>query len=161
MQPTTGTPAQIKEWRTLALDPATDTPLYRSPRNGPADNTTPSRRGTDLFVHTAPSGRTYFYLWHWTQNANETNICQLTTAGSAIHFIREQVCEMLLVDPRGQGHHRKPGSSCNPRCAAGCPEDESYPLGKNGQKLETGLDHENLMRYLPGLYWHLDDEHET
>jgi hypothetical protein len=26
------------EWRTLALDPANDTPIYRSPRNGPGEN---------------------------------------------------------------------------------------------------------------------------
>ena len=78
------------EWRTLALDPAKDTPIYRSPRNGPDDNRPAPDRGTDLFAHTAKSGSVYYYLWHWSQRSNETNICQLTTEDSAKQFIREQ-----------------------------------------------------------------------
>lgn len=77
------------EWRTLALDPATDTPLYRSPRQHPGKSA-PAERGTDLLVHTAKSGSVYYYLWHWSQRPNETNICQLTTEESAKQYIREQ-----------------------------------------------------------------------
>jgi hypothetical protein len=71
-----------KEWRHLALNPATDTPLIRSRRT--------EERGTDLLAHTAPSGTLYYYLWHWSENPNETNICQLTTEDSAHAFVREQ-----------------------------------------------------------------------
>jgi hypothetical protein len=78
------------EWRTLALDPANDTPIYRSPRNGPEENGPAPDRGTDLFAHTAQSGSVYYYLWHWSHRSNETNICQLTTEDSAKQFIREQ-----------------------------------------------------------------------
>jgi hypothetical protein len=81
---------QPPEWRTLALDPATDTPLYRSPRNDPDDTGPAQKRGTDLFAHTAQSGSVYYYLWHWSRRQNETNICQLTTEDSAVQFIREQ-----------------------------------------------------------------------
>ena len=78
------------EWRTLALDPANDTPIYRSPRNGPDENGPAHDRGTDLFAHTAKSGSVYYYLWHWSLIQNETNICQLTTEESAKLFIRDQ-----------------------------------------------------------------------
>ncbi len=78
------------EWRTLALDPANDTPIYRSPRNGPEENGQAFDRGTDLLAHTAPSGNVYYYLWHWSERPNETNICQLTTEESAELHIQEQ-----------------------------------------------------------------------
>lgn len=81
-------PPHDKEWRTLALNPATDIPLYRSPRYSLSDNAR-LHCGTDLFAHKAPSTRTYFYLWHWSTDSRETNICQITSEGSAIGFIRE------------------------------------------------------------------------
>ncbi len=46
--------------------------------------------GTDLFAHTAKSGSVYYYLWHWSEQPNETNICQLTTEESAKLYIQEQ-----------------------------------------------------------------------
>jgi hypothetical protein len=90
-------PNQSKpEWRTLALDPATDTPLYRSPRELP-DTSAPTERGTDILAHTAKSGNVYYYLWHWSQKPNETNICQLTTKESAKQCVREQCVRTLIL----------------------------------------------------------------
>ena len=102
-----------KEWRTLALNPVTDIPLYRSPRNSLADNGR-LHRGTDLFAHKAPSSTIYFYLWHWSMCHNETDICQLTSEDSTIGFIRELWRTQVYV---------------------------------------TGIEHDNLMEFLPDLYW--------
>lgn len=112
-------PPHDKEWRSLALNPVTDIPLYRSPRHAPGNNAR-LHRGTDVFAHAAPGGSIYFYLWHWSMCDSKTDICQLTTADSAKHFIREQVC---------------------------------------GREVITGLEHEHLMEYLPGLYWDTDAVH--
>lgn len=132
-------PPRDNEWQTLALNPATDIPLYRSPRNVPAGNAR-LHRGTDLFAHKAPGTRIYFYLWHWSMCDNETNVCQLTTADSAKHYIREQVREMVRAGD--QAHGMQTSGIC-------------------GSDLVTGLEHENLMEYLPGLYWNVDTEHEV
>ncbi|NMB79590.1 MAG: hypothetical protein GYA23_10920 [Methanomicrobiales archaeon] len=113
MQPEQNPDARHAEWRTLALNPATDIPLYRSPRNSLADNSR-LHRGTDLLAHKAPSTCVYYYLWHWSVCANESNICQLTSEESAVGYIRELFRTEVVV---------------------------------------TGLEHENLMDYLPDLYW--------
>jgi hypothetical protein len=100
-------PPPSAEWRHLALDPATDVTLYRARRIAP-DKSTPAERGTDLLAHTAPSGNVYYYLWHWSRDPKETNICQLTTEESARIFLLERV-----NDPCGEyyAHFRQPAAS--------------------------------------------------
>lgn len=158
-----------REWRNLALDPATDTPLYRSPRTGPGSTAARVDRGTDLFAHTAPSGTVYFYFRHWCfvrvgDSNNEkkppgfcesrpagTNICELTTADSAKHYLREQIT--------GAGYD---GVVLNVPA-----RDPDMPASRTGQSavlhweaVLEGLEYENLMTYLPGFYRDVRDEHE-
>lgn len=80
--------SNASEWENLALNPKTDTPLYLSHRNS-SKNGFPISRGTDLFVHRAPSGTLYFYLFHWSNHSNETNICQIISKDSARNIILE------------------------------------------------------------------------
>jgi len=81
------TPPPMNEWRTLALNPATDNKIFRSLREC---HGIPVERGTDLLAHTAPSGTVYYYLWHWTLRPGETHIIQLITKDSAQIFLMEQ-----------------------------------------------------------------------
>ena len=73
-----------------ALNPESDVALYRSPRGSPGTGFSLSR-GTDLFMHRTPRGALYFYLYHWSLYANETNICQITGDDSVRNFILEHV----------------------------------------------------------------------
>lgn len=82
------------EWRHLALNPATDAPMYRAPRQSEVTGFSVPR-GTDLFVHRAPGGVLYFYLYHWSVYPNETNICQLTSAESARDFLGDYVARQI------------------------------------------------------------------
>jgi hypothetical protein len=85
MDPKTSPP--MHEWRTLALNPAIDRTIFRSLQDSHSISV---ERGTDLLVHTAPSGTHYYYLWHWTMKPGETNIIQLITEDSAQIFLKEQ-----------------------------------------------------------------------
>lgn len=73
-----------------ALNPKSDVVLYRSPRDSSETGFSLSR-GTDLLAHRAPDGTLYFYLYHRSLYANETNICQITSEDSARNFIRERM----------------------------------------------------------------------
>lgn len=73
-------------WKRPFLNPEKDTPLYQSPRNNPLSGILVDR-GTDLFVHTAPDGSVYYYLYHWSRYPAETNICQITSEESTRDFM--------------------------------------------------------------------------
>jgi len=82
--------SDASEWLHLALNPRSDVSLYLSPRNS-SETGFSITQGTDLFVHNAPSGRLFFYLYHWSLYSNETNICQIINADSAWNFILEHM----------------------------------------------------------------------
>jgi hypothetical protein len=90
-------PPPTPEWRTLALDPATDNALYRSCRNvrGRA-----AERGTDLLAHISPAGTVCYYLWHWTTLPGRTGVIQLSSEESARHFLREQGASPVTGEER-------------------------------------------------------------
>jgi hypothetical protein len=77
-------------WHYLAPDPKTDAAIYQSLRYSPKTGQ-PVPTGSDLFVHHVPGGARYFYIHHWSRDAHETNICQVTSEDLARDFLRERI----------------------------------------------------------------------
>ena len=80
----------LSKFKFPSLNSEKDAPLFKSPRCV-KDTDTPADHGTDLFVHTAPDGSMYYYLYHWSVYPNETNVCQIMSKDSARDFILEHV----------------------------------------------------------------------
>ena len=78
----------LSKFKFPSLNPEKDAPLFKSPRHIKGIDTL-AERGTDLFIHAAPDGSVYYYLYHWSLYENETNICQITSADAARDFILE------------------------------------------------------------------------
>lgn len=64
--------------------------IYLSLRYSP-ETGQPVPAGSDLFVHRVPGGARSFSIRHWSRDAHETNICQVTSEDSARDFLRERL----------------------------------------------------------------------
>ncbi len=73
------------EGKVVCINIDADIQLYTAPASQP--------RGTDIYAHTAKSGKTYFYAFHWSRQ-KEQNRCELMSEERVKEFLisKAQLC---------------------------------------------------------------------
>ena len=84
------------EGKKVRVCPEKDTQLYQAPHN-PPNTGTAYLSGTDLYCHTARSGKRYFYIYFWSMWEGVEDICELISQDEAKAFILEKATKSGYV----------------------------------------------------------------